>query len=159
MAKIIGKIESASWGFYNFKADATKCANELLELPDGFKPSDVVEYARNEDSELHKCFTWDDTKAAQKYREREASMVIANLKIKYVKPEKPEEPKTIRMFYSLDKSINGQKRGYRPLSVIVKNEDEYERLLTLAKGELKAFRNKYEKLAELSQIFELIDEL
>lgn len=159
MGKVIGKIESASWGFYNFKADATKCANELMELPEGFKPADVVEYAKNEDSELHKCFTWDDTKAAQKYREREATMVLSNLKIKYVETEKPEEPKEVRIFYSLDKGIKGQNRGYKPLQVIVKNKDEYERLLTLAKNELKAFRQKYDKLAELSQIFELIDEL
>ena len=49
------------WKFNNlYKADAEKVSKEIESIPNA-TPSRILEYARNENSELHKCFEWDDT--------------------------------------------------------------------------------------------------
>jgi len=54
-----------------FKADANKCKAEIDMLPKKTKEN-VVRFASNSKTELHKCFEWDDTKAAAKYRLEQA---------------------------------------------------------------------------------------
>jgi len=49
-----------------YKADAQKIADEIGD--NKISPQELLEKARNEDSELHKCFEWDDSVAAEKYR-------------------------------------------------------------------------------------------
>ena len=58
---------SVVWGFVKFKADAEKCYREIEALGE-CKPEEIVEYAKHTDTELHKCFEWDDTKAAERWR-------------------------------------------------------------------------------------------
>ena len=54
------------WKFNNlYKADAEKVSKEIESISNA-TPSRILEYARNENSELHKCFEWDDTIAAEK---------------------------------------------------------------------------------------------
>lgn len=60
-----------------FKADAEKVYNEINSIGEKYTPKDVLEKARgNEDSELHKCFEWDDAIAGEKYRLQQARDVI-----------------------------------------------------------------------------------
>lgn len=60
------------WKFNNlYKADAEKVSKEIESIPNA-TPSSILEFARNENSELHKCFEWDDTVAAEKYRLQQA---------------------------------------------------------------------------------------
>lgn len=65
-----------------YKANAEKVYSEIKELGESFSPADVVEAAKDKNSELHKCFTWDDTVAAEKWRKQEARVLAANLAIK-----------------------------------------------------------------------------
>lgn len=51
---------------------------------DGVTPADVVEEARSDDSPLHPLFTWDDSEAAEKYRQYQAGTVIRALRVVYV---------------------------------------------------------------------------
>lgn len=104
---------------------------------------------KNENSELHKCFEWDDTVAAEKYRLQQARNIVCNL---VYQEEKKEEPTKLRVFYN-QSSTN----TYQPTRVLVRNEDSYKELLMQAKSELRAFKNKYKMLTELEDIFELID--
>jgi hypothetical protein len=57
------------------KADAQKVGEELEDIPVR-NASSVLEVARNSDGELHKCFTWDDSVAAEKYRLDQARYVL-----------------------------------------------------------------------------------
>lgn len=41
-----------------FKADAQKVSEEIAEIGETVEPSEIVEKARNESTELHKCFEW-----------------------------------------------------------------------------------------------------
>ena len=54
----------ASWrsGLGVFKADAQKVADEIRSIGEEVSPVQIVAKARNKDTELHKCFEWDDTK-------------------------------------------------------------------------------------------------
>ena len=138
----------ASWkidGIY--KADAEKVFEEL----DGIKcaPENIVDYAKSDKTELHKCFEWDDTIAGHKYRCMQAQGVIRNL---VIVNEKSEEKTPLRLFYN-----TGDRSGeYKSVKMIMRNEDEYAELLKKAQEELRAFKRKYSFLTELDEILELI---
>ena len=136
-----------------FGADAQKCYEEIMGICDDFEsatPQAVLEKARDESAELHKCFTWDDSIAAEKYRLTEARLVTRQLVIKEV--QVPKDRPEVRLFYKTD-----NESGYKPTQIIVRQEDEYKKLLARAYAELRAFKAKYSMLKELQEIFELID--
>ena len=139
-------------GFFN-KADAQKVAEELYAMCDSLDSitsQEIVDRAKDESTELHKCFTWEDTKAANLWRLQEAGQIVRTLVI--VEPELPKERPEIRVFYK-----SGSSPGYKPTEIIIKQEDEYKALLTRAWSELRAFKAKYSMLKELQDIFILID--
>ena len=146
-------MKRIEWGTYKFKGKADVVAKEIEHLGTEVKPEQIVAYAeQNPDSELHKCFTWDDTKAAIKYRLHEARLIVCNLKL--VIADAKTEAKSFRLMFK-----NESTGGYKQTTFILKQADEYEKLLDMAKSELYAFQKKYESLVELESIFELIDEL
>lgn len=142
----------ASWkpGFGLFKADAQKVADEIMEIGDEVKPEQILEKARDKNTELHKCFEWDDSIAAEKYRLHQARTVVCQLVFKEIEEKEDTTPK--RIFHRTEN--NG---GYKSMSFIAKNPTEYEKLLAMAKAELRAFKAKYHSLSEFEKIFALID--
>lgn len=62
-----------------FKADAQKVADEISSIGLSVKPEEIVDKARDESTELHKCFEWDDTKAAERYRLHQARQIVCHL--------------------------------------------------------------------------------
>lgn len=141
-----------------FKADAQKCYEEILEICEDIDSAPVekiLEKARDETTELHKCFTWDDTEAAERWRKYEAGLVSRQLVLKRVEEDAPKDQPEIRLFYSTD-----NRSGYKPTQIIVKKQDEYQALLNMAKKELQAFKKKYATLKnDLLEVFEAIDQL
>ena len=147
MAKVI------TWSIKDiFKADAQKCAEEIRSIGDEVRAEQVLELARNEKTELHKCFEWRDDVAAEKYRLFQAQRVIKLLVIK--DDTDPEDKTPIRFAY---KTVSNE--GYKPTEIILQREDEYRELLKRALAELQAFKNKYARLSELEEVFEAIDAL
>lgn len=135
-----------------FGADAQKCYEEIMEICDDLEsasPQDILEKARDEKSELHKCFTWNDSIAAERWRVHEARIITRQLVIK--EEQTPTDRPEIRLFYKTD-----NESGYKPTELIVQKEDEYKELLKRAYAELRAFKVKYSMLKELEQIFDLI---
>ena len=131
-----------------FNADAQKVADEIGDK--NVTPQEVLEKARDENSELHKCFEWDDSVAAEKYRLMQARKVIISLV--YKKKEDDEVP--VRCF-----QITTYKNTYQPTRKFLVQEDEYKSLLARAKEELQNFKRRYSTLTELESVFESIDEL
>ena len=69
------KNASVSWKIEGiFKANAQKCYEEISKL-NRITPEDILNQAKDINSELHKCFEWDDTIAANKYRLQQARQV------------------------------------------------------------------------------------
>lgn len=70
----------ASWKIGGiFKADAQQVAKEICSIGDECSPQDIVVFARDERSELHKCFEWDDSIAGERYREIQAQRYLEHL--------------------------------------------------------------------------------
>lgn len=129
-----------------FKADANKCYAEILEL-ERITPEKVLERAKDENSELHKCFEWNNDVAAEKYRTIQAGNVVRML---YIEP-KGEDTPPVRVLSRTSDTV------YQPTRTFLTNTTEYEALLKRALSELESFRNKYKTLSELEQVFEQID--
>jgi hypothetical protein len=142
----------ATWRprFSPFKADAQRVAEEIQQIGNDVTPQQIVDRAKDEASELHKCFEWDNEKAADKYRLYQARQVVCHLVIKD-SVEKPDS-QPIRVFHKTDST-----EGYKPFTLIVKDPDEYSKLLERARMELRAFKSKYHSLSELEEIMALID--
>lgn len=132
-----------------FKANAQKVYEEIGERR--VTPEEVLEQARNNvDSELHKCFEWDDSVAAEKFRLQQARQIIQLLVI----TPKYEDDEPIRAF-----QISSEKNVYQPTRLIIQQPDEYTQLLKRAKGELFAIEKRYKMLSELEAVFAAIDML
>lgn len=137
-----------------YKADAEKVYSEIISIGETVTPESVVKLATDKKTELHKCFEWDDKKAAHAYRCHQAANIIRMIVVKADTPdEAPQEP--IRCLVS----IGGGTGAYTTINHIVRDDDQYQKLLRAAMQELNAFRNKYRKLAELSELIAAIDEL
>lgn len=129
-----------------FKADANECYREISSL-EQITPKAILDFARDENSELHKCFEWDNDSAAEKYRTIQAGNVIRML---YIVPKNADAP-PVRVLSRTSDTV------YQPTRTFVKNQNEYEDLLKRALSELESFRLKYKTLSELEQVFEQID--
>ena len=137
-----------------YKADPNKCYTEIQQIGDEVKPEQVVEKAKDEKSELHKCFDWDDSSAAEKYRVYQARKVLNHLIV--IKRDVKEETEPIQ-FRVMLKNSSSRESGYKQTIVMVRDEDEYKKMLEQAYSELRAFKQKYSCLSELSNILSLID--
>ena len=134
-------------GFFS-GVNAEKCYQEIQTIGESVTPKQILEYARNPETELHKCFEWDDSIAAEKFRLQQARMVVCQLVI--VEDMNKPEPQKIRVIQSTGEA-------YKPVKMIVRNKTEYESLLERARAELRAFKNRYHTLVELEEILALID--
>lgn len=140
----------ATWKTNLFRnADAQKVADEISALGSEIKPSDIVEMARNPDTESHKCFEWDDKKAADKYRLTQARNIVCNLV--YVSDETEEHHEPIRLFYKPD-----AESGYKSTKMILKNQTEYEALLNQCSADLERLKAKYHTLSEYDWLWEMV---
>ena len=135
-----------------FKADAETVYKEITALGESFSPEQIVEAAKDKNSELHKCFTWDDTVAAESWRRHQARILVAQLVIRTETSD--NEPVAVRVIAS-----TATRNEYKPVVKLIKAEQGYTDLLARAINELKAFQQKYKAITELREIFEAIDEL
>ena len=143
-------MEIITWAFPH-KGDATKCYQECQTLSE-ITPENVLNLARDESTELHKCFEFDDAVAGEKYRLIQARDIIRHFVIKHTN-EKGEE-QNIRTF-----QITTETNHYQETRVIMRNPEEYAALLSRAKEELRNVKRRYKTLSELEEVFEAIDNL
>ena len=142
----------ATWksGLGLFKADPQKVAEEIIAIGDEATPAQILEKGRSEETELHKCFEWNDSIAAEKYRLSQARKICEVLVIQRL-PDAPKEAPEIRIFHKTENT-----GGYKPINRIVQNDDEYQKLLQRAFAEFHALKIKYQNLQELDYITSLI---
>lgn len=132
-----------------FKADAQKVSEEIAEIGEVVEPAEIVEKAKDESTELHKCFEWNNDIAAEKYRLHQARNLLGNLVFEY--KDEPTKQEPIRLMYKTTEN-----EGYKSINLIMQKPDEYKALLNRAYSELQVFKNKYRMLKELKNIFDLI---
>lgn len=145
---IVAKWKHGFEGLHH--ADAQKVYNEISAIGEQSTPEQIVEKAKDERTELHRCFDWNDTTAAHKYRLQQARQIVCHLVI-HNKPEQSDRPE-VRAFFKPQWA-----KGYKPTEYIVRREDDYQATLARALSELHAFKIKYSCLVELEEILALID--
>lgn len=142
-------MDSVKWKINGiFKADPQKIYKEIGST--SITPEEVLEKARNEKTELNKCFEWNDGIAAEKYRLQQARQIIQLL----VVVPKSEDSEPIRAF-----QITSERNTYQSTRLFLEDPDEYQILLRRAKIELQEIKKRYKMLSELETIFEAIDNL
>ena len=143
------------WKFYNFSADANKVGKELENITDeDITNKDVLEYAENHrNSELAKCFDWDNESAGRKWRLHEASTILQNISIII---DDSEEPIQTTKVYVNTKKKDEEKRVFKKLVDVLENDEEYQNLLAKAKNDLEDCQNKYRNILELQDLKDII---
>lgn len=149
------------WGNRSFAVSAQVVGEEIEKLSQGdagCKPEQVVESARNEASPLHPLFTWDDSEAASKYRLHEARNVVNALKVTVmVQDREVNAPAFVSVGHTSENHERGE--GYRPVMVVVQDEQFANEAKAEALSRLRALRQRYASLGDLSPVWEAIDQV
>jgi hypothetical protein len=111
----------------------------------------LVEVSRPEDAPLHNAFEWNDTEAAERWREQQGRVMISSIVIQAEK----KECEPVRAFFVIEHNSS----NYEPITTIMRNEDMREKLYETAKRELNAFRAKYNSIKEFEALFREIDKI
>ena len=144
-------------GLVKAPAEVTgKICKDLIDKNGSVTPEKLVEVSKPEEAPLHNEFEWDNTVAAQKYREEQARQIIKNIVIIEV-PEETEEPKQVRCWVNSDRafvSTDERLHKYVTIDTALSTEDWKNNLLKAAQKDMASFITKYKRLTELSKIIE-----
>lgn len=123
--------------------------NRIKDTNEGrITPILVLEEARNEDSPIHPCFEWSDTKAADLFRLHQAREIISSIRIVEGSGDKREE--RIAFISVIDKE--GQ--AYQPREVVAVTPQLQSSALALALRHLEGLQKRYSDIQELSGVWE-----
>lgn len=143
-----------SWSGPNRAVSAEKVAEHLSKLKDQYGEvtgETFLESARDERSEMHKLFDWDDTKAAEKWRVHQARTIICSIRVTI--EEREEEPLVVRAFVH-DKA---EEPTYVHIVDALTDAEKRAQVIADAKRDAEWFRRKYKDLKEAAKIIDQID--
>lgn len=142
------------WKNYKYSVPAEVVGKHFqkLEKKEGTLTSqNVLESARSEKSPIHSLFEWDDTKAAEQYRLKQAAQLICNLTVEIETDDKPIE---CRAYMDVSEAKVG---SFINVQSAFQSEESRDVVLRRALNELSAFKTKYKNLLELQDVFDVID--
>lgn len=145
------------WKHSCYDVDVQMVGEELEKIEElgEISSEQVLEYAeKHKDSELYKCFDWDDKSASRKYRLQQASQIICSISVE-IKEEPVEKQK---VYYSVVSSESGS-RKFKNIKEILKDDEEYMQLVEKAKNEFDNCREKYDNLIRKEDLKEIIFEI
>lgn len=128
-------------------------------------PQIVLREAEKKTSPLHTHFEWDDSVAAERWRLEQAGQLIRKVRVT-ITNENTQKEMRVRAFFHVheqeekdaDEEEPQSNTGmYVPVKVAMENYSEQVKAAALA--ELKAIRNKWAQVEELSKIWKQIDDL
>jgi hypothetical protein len=127
------------------QAIARELDNIRSANPDGvLRPEDVVEFARNPKSELHRHFEWNDTEAAAAYRLVQARQII---RVRVTLLDTGDGEETVRAYVSLYPPA----RGYEETADTLATKRGRRDLILKLLDRMQAIATSY-KLPELAPI-------
>jgi hypothetical protein len=139
---------------YGVKAEVAGAEIERLSLKYSGELSarQLLEESKGPQAPLHKCFEWDDSKAAKQYRIEQAGVLLSSIRV-IVEDEKKNETPHIA-FVSVQ-----TERGRKYVSVgkAMSKETYKMQVLGEALQQLKAATKRYEDLSELGGIRREVD--
>jgi len=139
------------------KDNVNQVVNEIYKRDGQVKPSTLVEEARPKSSPVHDAFEWDNKKASEEYRLLQARQWIRRVTI--VIEDRTERFIHVPILVSISSTnetiegIPSDKEGYyKPISIVAKSEDEYDRAMSQVVGTLKSAQNAFNELKEIAEI-------
>lgn len=140
---------------HRVSAEAAGIVCKELEAEGRLTPHDLVEVSRPEDAPLHSEFEWDDSTAAELYRESQGAYIMRTIEFKVTEAEESEP---IRLFFPTHEVDDDGKslKKYASTTLLVSRKDSREQLLDDALNELRAFERKYRELTQFATLFEEI---
>lgn len=128
----------------------------LIDEDGAVTPERLVEVSKPKDAPLHNEFEWNNTIAAQKYREEQARQIIKNIVIIEVS-EDIEEPKEVKCWVNSDRAFvptDERLHKYVTIDTALSTETWRNNLLKTARKDMTSFIAKYRRLTELSKIID-----
>jgi len=110
------------------------------------KPKDVVAFAKNPKTALHRMFEWDKDEAARKYRLVQAQEVIRVAVVVL-----PNTNKSVRAYVSLQRDRNSG-RGYRATKNVLSSAQMRQELINEALEDMHIFKMRYSTLKQLAGV-------
>lgn len=150
-------MKKYSWKHAGFNANVQRVGEELEELEknEDITNINVLKYAKNNpNSEIYKCFEWNDKIAGEKYRLHQANMIISS--ISFIIEEKPVKKQ--KVYYSI-KTEEKEERTFKNIKNILKNDNEYIALCNKAKKELERCKDNYNNLIKKEDLKDIIFEI
>jgi hypothetical protein len=129
---------------------------EIRRVAGTIGPREIVDAARPSDSVLHSYFDWDDSSAADAYREQQARHLLRSITV--VQAEGIDVKAPVRAFVALrmaaqDADEDGEVEGsgsYTSISAAVRVVRYREQMMRDALRDLDAYRMKYQLLSDIS---------
>ena len=134
---------------------AGKVMEEIQERDGEVTKEAFLEESRPEDSPTHGCFEWDDSVAAERFRLHQSQMCILDLVVRVEKVNE-DKPRKAPAFINVSSE---KKARYTDIEQALSKEDSRRIVLQNALKELETFREKYEGLVELTDVFAAIIEV
>ena len=104
-------------------------------------PHEVVDAARDEDSALHKHFTWDDSEAAEYWRLTQARQLIRAVKVRIIGAE--GQPVVVRAFHLLPGEDQEEEQRYVHVEVVRQSPHQSAHVMARAKSEVQKWYQQY----------------
>lgn len=112
----------------------------------GITPRAVVDAARDPVHPLHPCFTWEDSIAAERWREQQARLIINAIEVVHADDTPP------RVCYV---SVGYEdERAYRASATVMSDAEMRQQALAEALAALEGWQRRYAHLTELADVFE-----
>lgn len=140
-----------SWSGPQRAVSAEKVFKHLktLEVNGEVSKQAFVDSARDENSEMHTLFEWDDAIAGEKYRLHQANVIIKSIRVSVSDNGADDAPKVAA--YVLPERSE-KKSGYMEIHKALEDTRSRDALLRSAKMECEWFVSKYKNLDEAAQI-------
>ena len=136
------KYKWSTASFKNVSADKVGVELEKIENEGRLTNASVLEFAKNnENSELNKCFDWDDTVAGEKWRLQQASSILTSISI-VIQEESQEN--IVKAFINI--KTKDDKREFQNVVSVINNDEAYTQLKDKAEKEFISYKQKYEKI-------------
>lgn len=149
------EMEESKYKFLNPSLWKSVTADEAMEELERIrkkhgllKAEIVVEESKDERSVLHKCFQWDDSKAAEAWRKEQARQLIKNIVVVITETQVSASFRALVNVSSSKSSF----RSFVPLADAMDDTISHKDLLFQAKKEMEAFISKFNSLNELSKV-------
>lgn len=141
------------WNCGGFKGNPNKVGKELegIEKERELTNVNVLEYAKeNKNSELNKCFEWNNEKAGENFRLIQASKILQSISI--VINDEPQE--ITKAFVNI--KTKEETKVFKNIVSVLENDEEYIQLKQKAERDFISYRDKYNKILKLKDLKDII---